>query len=489
MHFLLLVLVYYVGLIVFMTGLLPMEDITYKDQIPVQTDPGAVTRFVFMIVDGLRSDLLLSPQHAPSWRKLAAHLDRHAFIRANSYIQPPTVTMPRIKAITSGRVPKFVDVLRNLDTAAMHGDTWLSRLVHQKQWSLEFYGDDTWIKLFPDLFKRFDGTNSFFVNDYYEVDRNVTRHLKDLFQRPSEWNGVILHYLGLDHIGHVEGPRGSSLPSKLSEMDTVADSIITQLNEIKSSKGDSWLFVLTGDHGMSDQGGHGGSSFGEVNTGLLLVSSTPRSDQTVPLTETQQVDLASFMGLVTGAGIPKSSLGLIHPKWFDTFWPEPFDRLRALAKLLRHYALLSGCMSRYSEAQWDELPTIDLTCPSKFITRDEIIFYNTLVKQMELKYIYLHQGGSTSRANYSMSDSKNNPDSHEGQIYQLLRKIQSRALSGAHHLDDMSMVAGALLMWLVSSFLVDCVTLSDEFVLPHTRKHRTEKLTIHQDKMPVLCDC
>ena len=32
-----------------------------------------------------------------------------------------------------------------------------------------FYGDDTWIKLFPGHFLRTDGTTSFFVTDYTEV--------------------------------------------------------------------------------------------------------------------------------------------------------------------------------------------------------------------------------------------------------------------------------------------------------------------------------
>lgn len=38
------------------------------------------------------------------------------------------------------------------------------------------YGDDTWLKLFPDFFVRAEGTTSFFVADYTEVDNNVTRH-------------------------------------------------------------------------------------------------------------------------------------------------------------------------------------------------------------------------------------------------------------------------------------------------------------------------
>ena len=42
--------------------------------------------------------------------------------------------------------------------------------------------------------------------DFTEVDRNVTRHVPGELSN-SDWNTLILHYLGLDHIGHKGGPR------------------------------------------------------------------------------------------------------------------------------------------------------------------------------------------------------------------------------------------------------------------------------------------
>lgn len=91
--------------------------------------------------------------------------------------------------------------------------------------------------------------------------------------------------------------------------------------------------------------------------------------------DVQQVDLATFMGLITGAGIPKSSLGLVPIDWLDTFWSDQIEQIRALARMLRHYALLSGCIARWSETEWDELPTMNMECSSKFIKRDESEFF------------------------------------------------------------------------------------------------------------------
>ena len=38
------------------------------------------------------------------------------------------------------------------------------------------------------------------------MDNNVTRHLPQELNQ-TDWNGMIVHYLGLDHIGHKSGPR------------------------------------------------------------------------------------------------------------------------------------------------------------------------------------------------------------------------------------------------------------------------------------------
>ena len=77
--------------------------------------------------------------------------------------------MPRIKAITTGSIPSFLDVILNFaesDTTAnlASQDTWLAQLKDMRGGKLVMYGDDTWLKLFPDTFARFEGTTSFFVS-------------------------------------------------------------------------------------------------------------------------------------------------------------------------------------------------------------------------------------------------------------------------------------------------------------------------------------
>jgi ethanolaminephosphotransferase len=64
-----------------------------------------------------------------------------------------------------GNVPNFLDYFANLDDSVSTHDSnnWVSRF-KEKGKKIIFYGDDTWLKLFPNSFERYEGTTSFFVS-------------------------------------------------------------------------------------------------------------------------------------------------------------------------------------------------------------------------------------------------------------------------------------------------------------------------------------
>lgn len=77
--------------------------------------------------------------------------------------------MPRVKAMTTGSIPSFLDVILNfaesdITSSLAQQDTWLAQMRAKPGGKLIMYGDDTWLKLFPGVFSRADGTTSFFVS-------------------------------------------------------------------------------------------------------------------------------------------------------------------------------------------------------------------------------------------------------------------------------------------------------------------------------------
>merc|ERR1719295_1074904 len=118
---------------------------------------------------------------------------------------------------------------------------------------------------------------------------------------------MILHYLGLDHIGHVEGPRSSLVPGKLKEMGDVIKTIEDQLYKKENMAGLSPAVVVVGDHGMADGGGHGGSSKPEILVPFVLLqdgidhTSSPKEDVSTDVPqEYLQVDVAPTLAFLTG---------------------------------------------------------------------------------------------------------------------------------------------------------------------------------------------
>jgi ethanolaminephosphotransferase len=287
-----------------------------------------------MVVDALRASYAFG--NTTQMHYLRHLIDSGQAVAYVAHAHAPTVTLPRIKALTAGTVPNFLDLLRNFDSAQVADDNLIDRLVAAQR-RLVFYGDDTWQKLFPGRFRREEGTTSFFVQDTVEVDVNVTRNVLVELQR-DDWDVMILHYLGLDHIGHWQGPASPLMAPKQREMDTVIRSILRSLAaldrleaqrnaRLRLAPPKPSLLLVCSDHGMTDQGGHGGTTLPESSTVAVFAAASaaalvdegdvpshwPRHHDNIAPPRVQQVDVAPTLALLLGVPIPTSSIGVVLP--------------------------------------------------------------------------------------------------------------------------------------------------------------------------------
>eukprot|EP01114_Cavostelium_apophysatum_P013209 TRINITY_DN3141_c0_g1_i1.p1 TRINITY_DN3141_c0_g1~~TRINITY_DN3141_c0_g1_i1.p1 ORF type:complete len:632 (+),score=53.61 TRINITY_DN3141_c0_g1_i1:66-1961(+) len=287
-------------------------------------------KLIVMVVDALRSDFIFpdfenvgSKSNFPFVRQLFQTNQIFPFI---AKAHTPTVTLPRLKALTSGGVPSFLDFLFNFNTQELVEDNIMYQL-HQQGKRMRFFGDDTWLKLFPTYFEKFEGTTSFFATDTVEVDLNVTRNVPSQFteQEFDNWDVLILHYLGLDHIGHSAGPNSPLMKPKQKEMDDVVRFIHENLLRMENSTAGKKpaLFLLCSDHGMNDIGNHGGASTGESSSVMIFMSMAfSKSKIFKPkkaVGEVQQIDLAPTISLLYNSPIPRNSLGILIHDLFKNF--------------------------------------------------------------------------------------------------------------------------------------------------------------------------
>eukprot|EP00731_Ephydatia_muelleri_P016382 Em0009g806a len=241
----------------------------------------------------IRDLLKEQPQHARIFKLIA---------------DPPTTTMQRLKALTTGSLPTFIDISSNFNSHEILEDN----LLHQAKASgrnVTFMGDDTWLGLYPRLLTKAFDYPSLNVKDLHTVDNGVVANLLPEL-RKYDADFVVGHFLGVDHVGHTYGPSHPSMAEKLMQLNDVLRSTFASLDE------DTIVFVL-GDHGMTETGDHGGEGQLETDAGLLVYSKRSIFDPWQgPPRSIHQIDLVPTTAMLIGMPIPYSNLGMVIPEVF-----------------------------------------------------------------------------------------------------------------------------------------------------------------------------
>ncbi|KYN43849.1 GPI ethanolamine phosphate transferase 3 [Trachymyrmex septentrionalis] len=238
---------------------------------------------------------------------------------------PPTTTMQRLKGLTTGSLPTFIEVGSNFASEYIQEDNLIDQNVGG---GIVFMGDDTWINLFPDKFIRQFPSPSFNVWDLDSVDKDVQYRI--FFElKKKDWSLLIAHTLGVDHCGHKHGMQHPEMTRKLNDTNTLIKEIIASLEK------DMILFVV-GDHGMTETGDHGGDSSNEVEAAMFVYSMTPLLKGFVinDGNSVNQIDLVPTLASILGTPIPFSNLGSVI---LDCLPIDSFEKLEAFIRDTKGY--------------------------------------------------------------------------------------------------------------------------------------------------------
>ncbi|XP_039074538.1 GPI ethanolamine phosphate transferase 3 isoform X2 [Hyaena hyaena] len=330
-----------------------------------QGKPGACwmasrfSRVVLVLIDALRFDFA-QPQrsHGPgeppvslpflgkldSLQRILEIQPHHARLY-QSKADPPTTTMQRLKALTTGSLPTFIDAGSNFASYAIVEDNLIKQFASAGR-RVIFMGDDTWKDLFPGAFSQAFFFPSFNVRDLHTVDNGILEHLYPTMDS-NEWDMLIAHFLGVDHCGHKHGPHHPEMAKKLSQMDQVIQGLVERLEN-------DTLLVVIGDHGMTMTGDHGGDSELEISAALFLYSpmalfpsAPPQEPEIVP-----QINLVPTLALLLGLPIPFGNIGEVMVELFSVVEdPQPHSSALAQASALHLNAQqVSRFLHTYSAA-------------------------------------------------------------------------------------------------------------------------------------------
>jgi len=305
-------------------------------------------KVVLVVIDAFRFDFLVGEANNSRealfkgrMPKTQALLEKSRSCKLFKFLaDAPTTTMQRLKALTTGGLPTFIDFSQSFGAPAIQEDNIIQQLQsnNRRTW---FVGDDTWQDLFPNTMVKAMPYPSLNVKDLHTVDDGVESFFPDAIEAINEWDVLIGHFLGVDHAGHIFSVDDEEMAKKLDQMDNFMNRTITKLEEkmLKMRKSDpDVLFLLIGDHGQTLRGEHGGASKEEVETVMLAYKigrekdlhteynrlhvcddcqghSNKHCGQCIP--ELQQIDFAATLSFILDIPIPFGNVGSISPLMFD----------------------------------------------------------------------------------------------------------------------------------------------------------------------------
>lgn len=318
------------------------------------------TRVVLLVVDALKYDFArwyndnnsASSYHRnklPIIRELLENQPTNS--RLYKFVaDPPTTTMQRLKGLTTGSLPTFIDIGSNFASESIEEDNIVDQNAAD---GIVFMGDDTWTNLFPGKFKRQFPSPSFNVWDLDTVDKDVGYRI--FFEmKKKDWSLLIAHVLGVDHCGHKHGANHPEMTRKLNDTNNL-------INEIVESLEENMVLFVVGDHGMTDSGDHGGDSSHEVEAAMFVYSTMPLVDYDSHEDTVNQIDLVPTLASILRTPIPFSNLGSVvlgslpsltrSGRIEDNLWYLAFSVWRNIVQTKKYIDVYSGDSYLFSNEQ------------------------------------------------------------------------------------------------------------------------------------------
>ncbi|KAM2541672.1 hypothetical protein TB2_021209 [Malus domestica] len=302
----------------------------------------AVGRLVIIVFDALRFDFVAPStffQELKPWmNKLQLVQDLAARNASSARIfkaiaDPPTTSLQRLKGLTTGGLPTFIDVGNSFGAPAIVEDNLIHQLAKNGK-RVVMMGDDTWTQLFPHHFEKSFPYPSFNVRDLDTVDNGCIDHLLP-FLYQEDWDVLIAHFLGVDHAGHIFGVDSVQMIEKLEQYNNVLLKVVEALERQSAPGGlhENTLLLVMGDHGQTVNGDHGGGSAEEVETSMFAVSfKNPPSPillefdtssceldldgRNICASSFQQLDFAVTISALLGIPFPFGSIGRVNPQLY-----------------------------------------------------------------------------------------------------------------------------------------------------------------------------
>lgn len=247
----------------FLTGL--FKNIKYKEERSemIVGSHKKYSKLIYIVLDALRFDYTIDIQEGKSKyihnkMKFLSSVDK---FHALSIAGIPTSTTCRITGLLTGAPSNFLEGSKTFLSSRIRIDNLVEQ-VH-KRMTTSFYGDKTWLHLFPLLEQGPSST----LDPYTKKDllKEEERVMKDMLENLGKTEATFCHLITLDSFGHAFGTDHKMIEDTLLRFDKFVEEVYLKMD-------DETLLVITSDHGVTDEGAHGGVSQREMSSVVSFIS-------------------------------------------------------------------------------------------------------------------------------------------------------------------------------------------------------------------------
>eukprot|EP00924_Labyrinthula_sp_SR-Ha-C_P009236 snap_masked-scaffold_2-processed-gene-17.21-mRNA-1 protein AED:0.08 eAED:0.08 QI:0/0/0/1/1/1/2/0/853 len=311
---------------------------------------------ILILIDALRYDFITRVEtnqeiyhnNLPIIQETLISKPKQTFV-SKLFADPPTTTLQRLKGITTGGLPTFLEFKDDFSKDMYISEDNIFSQILDQNLNITVMGDDTWLSVYSkETFVRSFPFDSFDVKDIFTVDNGVKNHIFDEI-RKKDSQVIVGHFLGVDHVGHTYGPNNKIMKEKLQEMNGVLEQLVSDVDDME----EDCVLIVFGDHGMTTEGNHGGASDLETGAGLFVYSNKNLRDANDSNFEDRvvnQVDLIPTLAAFLGVAAPFGNLGILIPEMFHSELRQ--DQLRHgleinLAQVVRYLQTYKSKVSSF----------------------------------------------------------------------------------------------------------------------------------------------
>lgn len=221
-------------------------------------------KLTYLLIDGLRFDGAIPVNKTGYYYNNLTFFQNEEILKTSylSIAGIPTATTCRVLSMMTGTPSNQIQEILTFYISESKLDNLPDKFKNRK---MRHYGDNLWSIAFTALKNKSDNFCGLSKLDGYKLEKNMIKKVLD----DNENDIKFIHLINLDSYGHKYGTDHEMMKKEMKMLD---DFIIKLYEKMDNET----LLVITSDHGVTDEGAHGGTSEKELASFCGFYSKIPK---------------------------------------------------------------------------------------------------------------------------------------------------------------------------------------------------------------------